>query len=335
MKAKLILIVAIVSLVGVSSLQAHEARPAYLEIKETSHNQYAILWRTPVLSGMRLPVSLKLPDNVHNLRAPIVQDLNDSLLERRLIDAGVNGLEGKRIEFIGLQGTITDVLVRTELLDGTHSTTLVRPSKPWVEFAVSQRPLAVAGAYIQHGIEHIILGLDHLLFVFGLMLIVKDRWMLLKTITAFTVAHSITLAIATLGYASAPTIPLNAGIALSILFLGPEIVRTWRGESSFTIRHPWIVAFAFGLLHGFGFASALTSAGLPRADLPLALLSFNVGVEIGQLSFVFGILLIERCFRILQFHWPRWAEAIPGYAVGIVGAFWTIQRTAILFGIVK
>ena len=135
--------------------------------------------------------------------------------------------------------------------------------------------------------------------------------MLLKTITAFTVAHSITLAIATLGYASAPTLPLNAGIALSILFLGPEIVRTWRGETSFTIRHPWIVAFAFGLLHGFGFASALTSAGLPPADLPLALFSFNVGVEIGQLSFVFGILLIERCFRVLQFQLASLGRSDP------------------------
>jgi hypothetical protein len=156
--------------------------------------------------------------------------------------------------------------------------------------------------------------------------------MLLKTITAFTVAHSITLAIATLGYAEAPVLPLNAAIALSILFLGPEIVRSWRGETSFTIRHPWVVAFAFGLLHGFGFASALTSAGLPKAELPVALLSFNVGVEIGQLSFVALILSLERAFRILEVHWPRWAEALPGYTVGSLGAFWTVQRLAIMFG---
>ena len=167
-----------------------------------------------------------------------------------------------------------------------------------------------------------------MLFVLGLLLIVKDRWMLLKTITAFTVAHSITLAIATLGYAEAPVLPLNAAIALSILFLGPEIVRSWRGETSFTIRHPWVVAFAFGLLHGFGFASALTSAGLPKAELPIALLSFNVGVEIGQLSFVALILLLERAFRILEVRWPRWAEALPGYTVGSLGAFWTVQRLA-------
>ena len=141
-------------------------------------------------------------------------------------------------------------------------------------------------SYVQLGFRHILFGVDHLLFVLGLLLIVADRWMLVKTITSFTVAHSITLAIATLGYASAPMPPLNAAIALSILFLGPEIVRVWRGETSFTIRHPWVVAFAFGLLHGFGFASGLSAMGLPKAEIPLALLLFNVGVEIGQVAFV-------------------------------------------------
>ena len=129
---------------------------------------------------------------------------------------------------------------------------------------------------------------------------------------------------------SVPVVPLNAAIALSILFLGPEIVRIWRGQTSFTIRHPWVVAFAFGLLHGFGFASALTSAGLPRSELPLALLSFNIGVEIGQLGFVLLVLLLERAFRILQIHWPRWVQVLPGFAVGSLGAFWTIQRVVIL-----
>ena len=182
------------------------------------------------------------------------------------------------------------------MLDGRKWTTIAHPSQPWVELAASQTRLGVMGTYIVQGIRHILFGADHLLFVLGLLLIVKDRWMLLKTVTAFTVAHSITLAIATLGYAEAPVVPLNAAIALSILFLGPEIVRSWRGETSFTIRHPWVVAFAFGLLHGFGFASALTSAGLPRTELPLALVSFNVGVELGQLGFILLVLALERSF---------------------------------------
>jgi len=162
------------------------------------------------------------------------------------------------------------------------------------------------------------------------MLIVSDRFMLVKTITAFTLAHSITLAIATLGYAQAPLPPLNAAIALSILFLGPEVVRRWRGETSFTIRHPWVVAFAFGLLHGFGFASGLTAMGLPQAEIPLALLLFNVGVELGQIAFVLLVILLERSFRVLEVRWPVLVERLPGYAVGTLGAYWTIQRTLLL-----
>ena len=336
---------------------AHEARPAYLEIKETAPGKFSVLWRTPVLAGMRLPLVLKIPDDVKNLKAPVVQELADSLVERRSIDAGPNGLAGKRIEFVGLQLTITDVLVRLEMLDGRKWTTIARPSQPWVEVAASQSWWEVMGTYIVEGIRHILFGADHMLFVLGLLLIVKNRWMLLKTVTAFTVAHSITLAIATLGYAEAPVLPLNAAIALSILFLGPEIVRqndaryeirdTGYGigsrnlvsrisylatshPASLTVRYPWVVAFAFGLLHGFGFASALTSAGLPRSELPLALVSFNVGVEVGQLGFIALVLALERSFRVLEIRWPRWAQALPGYTVGSLGAFWTIQRVAMM-----
>jgi hydrogenase/urease accessory protein HupE len=319
-------------LLTISTLSAHEARPAYLEIKETAPGQFNVLWRTPVLAGMRLPITLRLPDDVKNLRPPTVEELADSVVERHWIQAGSNGLSGKRIEFPGLQITITDVLVRVEMLDGRKWTAIVHPSQPWVEIAATQSWLGVAGTYIVQGIRHILFGADHMLFVLGLLLIVKDRWMLLKTVTAFTVAHSITLAIATLGYAEVPVLPLNAAIALSILFLGPEIVRSWRGETSFTIRHPWVVAFAFGLLHGFGFASALTSAGLPHHELPLALVSFNVGVELGQLGFIALILALERSFRILEVRWPRWVEALPGYTVGSLGAFWTIQRVSLLLG---
>ncbi len=342
--------------------RAHEARPAYLEIKETAPGKFNVLWRTPVLAGMRLPLVVKIPDDVKNLKTPVVQELADSLVERRWIDAGPNGLAGKRIEFAGLQLTITDVLVRLEMLDGRRWTTIARPSQPWIEVAASQTWWEVMGTYIVEGIRHILFGADHMLFVLGLLLIVKDRWMLLKTVTAFTVAHSITLAIATFGYAEAPVLPLNAAIALSILFLGPEIVKQNDARSgirdagyeirdtrtshpashitypasrdsnpaSLTIRYPWVVAFAFGLLHGFGFASALTSAGLPRSELPLALVSFNVGVEVGQLGFIALVLALERSFRVLEIRWPRWAQALPGYTVGSLGAYWTIQRVAMM-----
>jgi hydrogenase/urease accessory protein HupE len=319
-------------LLAASMASAHEARPAYLEIKETTPGQFTVLWRTPIMSGMHLPVTLNLPDDARNLREPSVQELSDSLVERRWIEAGRNGLAGKRIEFRGLQMTITDVLVRMEMLDGRRWTTIARPSQPWVEIAAFQTWAGVAGTYIVQGIRHILFGADHMLFVLGLLLIVRNRWMLLKTVTAFTVAHSITLAVATLGYAEVPVLPLNAAIALSILFLGPEIVRSWRGETSVALRHPWAVAFAFGLLHGFGFASALTSAGLPRHELPLALVTFNVGVELGQIGFIALMLALDHSFHILEIRWPRWARALPGYAVGSLGAFWTVQRVTLLFG---
>ena len=186
--------------------------------------------------------------------------------------------------------------------------------------------------YLQLGFQHIVFGPDHLLFVLGLMLIVADRWMLVKTITAFTVAHSITLALATLGHVSLPVPALEAAIALSILFLGPEIVRTWRGETSFTLRHPWVVAFAFGLLHGFGFASGLAAVGLPRDEIPLALLLFNLGVELGQLAFVLVLLVLAHGATVLGLKWPLAARRLPGYLVGTLGAFWTIQRTLLVLG---
>src|SRR5271165_2949937 len=309
---------------------AHEARPAYLEIKETAPNQFSVLWRTPVLAGMRLPISLTLPDDVRNLKQPEVEELADSVVERRAIDAGTGSLAGKRIDFTGLQFTITDVLVRVEMLDGRKWVDVARPARPWIQIAESRGTTATAFTFLTQGIEHILLGVDHLLFVLGLLLIVRTPWMLVKTISAFTVAHSITLAAATLGLASIPAPPLNAAIALSILFLGPEIVRSRRGETSFTIRRPWVVAFAFGLLHGFGFASGLTAIGLPQGDIPLALLTFNIGVEVGQLAFVAMILSLVRAFEVIDMRWPLWVEWAPAYVVGSLGAFWTIERVVMM-----
>lgn len=317
-------------LLAVPAARAHETRPAYLEIKETSPSQFSLLWRTPVLSGMRLPIVLKFPDGVRNVTEPRVQELTDSLVERRVIEAGANGLAGKRIEFVGLQATITDVLVRVEMLDGRKWTTIVRPSQPWVEISASQSWLGVAGTYVVQGIRHILFGYDHLLFVFALILIVRNRRVLFMTITSFTIAHSITLALATLGAVHVPRPPVEAAIALSILLLACEIVRLQHGQVSLTSRWPWAVAFSFGLLHGFGFASALTDIGLPRGDVPLALFSFNVGVELGQLAFigvVLGSLTVAKRIRLASVIRHR---ALPAatYAIGILAAFWFFERLA-------
>ena len=313
-----------------SAAGAHEVRPAYLQLEETAPGRYTVLWRTPVLSGMRLPVALKLPDDVREVGEPVVQELPGSRLERRVIDAGEAGLAGKRIEFPGLQATITDVLVRVSLLDGTRGARLVRPSEPWIEIAAASGPLAVAGAYLAHGVEHILLGFDHLLFVLALILIVRSLRVLLMTITAFTLAHSITLALATLGVLHVPGPPVEAMIALSILLLACEILRMQRGQPSATARWPWLVAFAFGLLHGFGFAGALSELGLPEGDVPLALFAFNVGVELGQLAFIAAVLFVLAVARRVHVLAALEKRALPAaaYAIGILAAFWFFERLA-------
>ncbi|EJN26974.1 HupE / UreJ protein [Pseudomonas sp. GM78] len=314
-------------LMGLTAM-AHESRPAYLELNETAAGRYDVLWRTPVLSGMRLPIVLRFAEGVRTVVEPVESELNDSLIERRVIDAGTTGLVGQRIEFIGLQASITDVLVRVSRLDGSLTTTLVHPAQPWLEIAATPGMFSVAGAFLIHGIQHILGGFDHLLFVFGLLLLVSNGWMLVKTITAFTLAHSITLALAALGAVRLPGPPIEAMIALSILLLAVEIARKNRGQSSFTIQWPWVVAFYFGLLHGFGFAGALAEIGLPQRDLPLALFSFNVGVEIGQLLFVAVVLSLRAL--LLRFRLPRpallYARPVASYALGTLAAFWFFER---------
>ena len=310
---------------------AHELQPGFLELKEVEPGRYDVLWKLPSLgsSDVRMPIAPVFPERCRQLGEPRTDRAGTAWVFAARLECK-NGLAGQSIAVEGLEAFTTDVLVRVQHADGAVETHVLKPVQPSVELRGAGERQRGVGVYLYLGIEHILLGIDHLLFVLGLLLIVRDRWMLLKTVTAFTVAHSITLAVATFGIATVPPAPLNAAIALSILFLGPEIVRSWRGQTSVTIRHPWVVAFAFGLLHGFGFASGLVQLGLPKDEIPLALLLFNVGVEIGQLAFVLLVLLLERAFRQLQIHWPKLVERLPGYLVGTLGAFWTIQRVAIL-----
>ena len=318
----------LVSVLTATATWAHEARPAYLQVTQLGPERFDIQWRTPVLQGMRLPVVLKFPDAVRNVTEPTQRELADSLIERRIVET-IDGLAGQRIEFIGLQTTITDVLVRTETSNGV-TTTLVRPTTPYVVIAAEESWLSVTRVYVVHGIEHILGGYDHLLFVLALVLIVKNRRRLVATITAFTAAHSITLALATLGFVNVPGPPVEAMIAMSILLLATEIVRAQWGAESLTARWPWMVAFAFGLLHGLGFAGALTAIGLPQGDVPLALLMFNVGVEIGQLMFVAVILMIfAMAGRIPSFGAASERMRLAAsYGIGGLAAFWMIERIA-------
>ena len=316
---------------GPTPVAAHESRPGYLEFRETSPGVFRVLWKKPARGQMILSIDPVFPVECSVVGIGSEDIRGGAYLARATIECE-GGLAGKTVEIAGLETTLTDVLVRVYYSNGLQETHLVHPNQTSVVIGGSSSVLQRVGAYTRLGIQHIALGVDHLLFVLGLLLIVSSSMMLIKTITAFTVAHSVTLGIATLGFARVPELPLNAVIALSILFLGPEIVRVWRGQTSFTIRHPWVVALAFGLLHGFGYASGLTAMGLPTNEIPLALLFFNVGVELGQLSFVFLVLGLARSFRSLDIRWPRWAELVPGYAVGTLGALWFIERTAILMG---
>jgi hydrogenase/urease accessory protein HupE len=303
---------------------AHEIRPGYLEITETGPTSYEILWKKPAVGDGVLAIDPRFPEGC-TFRQSLADLRDGAAFVRGSLDCP-DGLTGVRVA--GLETTITDVFVRVRRAGGAEETWLVQPAEP--SFVLGRPPGfgARVWSWTASGIEHILRGADHLLFVLGLLLLVPSRRVLLATVTAFTAAHSVTLALATLDVVHLPTRPVEAAIALSILFLGPEIARRWRGETSFTLRRPWVVAFVFGLLHGFGFATALSGAGIPRNEIPIALACFNVGVELGQLLFVGAVLAAG--WAATRVTWPSWVRRVPGYVVGSMGAFWFFDRVAAL-----
>jgi hydrogenase/urease accessory protein HupE len=237
-------------------------------------------------------------------------------------------LRGQTLGIAGLDGTLTDALVRIEFIDGRTWVQRLTPTAPKTVIPDRRSSWSIAATYLKLGIEHILLGIDHLSFVLALLILTNGAWQLIKTVTAFTVAHSITLVLSTVGAVNVPSKPVEAVIALSIVFVAAEILRTRRGEVGLVARVPWIVAFAFGLLHGFGFAGALSEVGVPEGHIPVALFFFNVGVEIGQLLFVAVALALIAGARRIRLAWPRWAELVPPYAIGSVAMFWAIQRVS-------
>lgn len=305
-----------------SSAWAHEPSMASLELREVRPGSFVGRWLLTSTGG---------EDSLRPIFPPQCRWAPPEL------DCGSEGLQGK-LGFVGIGTTQSAVLVRIVPLTGEAQSHTLTPVQPTA--TVRNRPRETASDYAELvggstvlGLEHILLGPDHLLFVLGLVWIVGWRWMLVKTITAFTVAHSLTLGVAAFGIATPPTAAVNAAVALSILFLGPEMLRAWRGQTSLAMRRPYVVAFAFGLLHGFGFATALTDIGLPRAELPWALLGFNLGVEAGQLLFIAVVGLLVRAVRNLAIQAPHWTGAMPAYTVGGLGAYWTLGRTAVLLGV--
>lgn len=305
---------------------AHEVRPAYLELTQTSAEDYDVLWKVPAAGeDMRLSLHLRLPEDTEETSEHRGLFIKGAFVERWSVKHP-GGLTGRTLHIDGLGSTMTDVLVRIERLDGTTLVSRVEPSRPSLLIVASPSLWSTAGTYFILGVEHILGGIDHLLFVLALLMIVKGRGRLIATITAFTIAHSITLAAATLGWMSVPIAPVEAVIALSIVFVAAEIVHGLRGREGLTARSPWIVALVFGLLHGFGFASALHEVGLPAHAIPVALLLFNVGVEAGQLLFVAAVLLLLAVARRFVSTPPPWAQWLPAYGIGAVAMFWTLER---------
>jgi hydrogenase/urease accessory protein HupE len=256
------------------------------------------------------------------------RSIEDSAYTERWTAICNGGLKGQRIAIQGLQSTLTDVLVRMEYLDGDIEVVRLAPDAPAFVVTGAQASWDVARTYFLLGVDHILSGFDHLLFVFALVLLIRRLWMIAKMVTAFTVAHSITLAGASLGYFSLPQKPVEAAIALSIAFVASELVKQQPGQRRLSESYPWVVAFAFGLLHGFGFAGALKETGLPQTDVPLALLTFNLGVEAGQLLFVAVVLICLAVLRRLHTFSFSVARIVAAYAIGTMSMIWLVERLA-------
>jgi HupE / UreJ protein len=312
-----------------SGLSAHEVRPAYLELRQTSAETYDAFWKVPGQGeNMRLGIYVELPGGSINVTTPRASMANNAFTERWTVKR-TGGLTGGTIHIAGLTATMTDVLVRLERLDGSAQVTRLTPSAPSFVVEAAPRALEVARTYSVLGVEHILTGIDHLLFVLALLIITGGGWKLVKTVTAFTISHSLTLTAATLGFVHVPQRPVEAVIALSIVFVAAaEILRIHRGLESITARAPWLVAFTFGLMHGLGFAGGLSEAGLPAGHVPTALLFFSVGVETGHFMFIGVVLGSIALVRRIRVPSPRWAELIPPYAIGSVAMFWVLQRIA-------
>jgi hydrogenase/urease accessory protein HupE len=335
MRSACLLALALAGLAGPAA--AHRLSPAYFGLDQTSESAYDAQWKVSISGGLadtlepQIPAGCAVDGNVRNY----------TVADARVVHARLNcdgPLAGREFVVEGLPATDTDVLLRVDYLDGSSFTHRLVPESPTVVFPEQPGTLEVVATYLELGVEHILLGVDHLLFVLALLLLVNGWKRLVATVTAFTIAHSITLGAAALGFVTVPSVPVEATIALSILFVATELARGHsdtaaarsanpHAADTLTHRFPWLVAFTFGLLHGFGFAGALNEVGLPQQAIPVALLFFNVGVELGQLVFIAAVLGLGEILRRLALAPPAWAPRATAYVIGCVSAFWVFERT--------
>jgi hydrogenase/urease accessory protein HupE len=312
------------------SARSHEIRPAYLQIVETTPLVYEIYWKVPRMGDAVPRIQPVFPEGftLEVLKDP--KQTPDAAIYTYSLRSETS-LRGKELFINGLNKTLIDVLVSVSFANGEKTTLMLQADRDRGVIPGETSAFQVIKTYTILGIEHILLGIDHLLFVLALIMITKGKWRILKTITAFTLAHSITLSLAALGYVNFPGPPVEAVIALSIVFLASEIMKNIDGKQTMTSKKPWIVAFTFGLLHGFGFAGALSDIGLPQTEIPLALAFFNIGVELGQIIFVVFMLVVIYLIQLKK-DWPPVLKKVPAYAIGSLAAFWMVERIAGFWG---
>jgi HupE / UreJ protein len=325
--AAAVCLIAYIALFAAGPAAAHEVRPAYLELTERTHGVFDVLFKTPMQGDFRLALSVAISGQVEPTTRVVSRVARNAMLQTWQIRAAP--LAGQQVRVAGLENTLSDALLRIEFLDGRSWEQRLTPASPQATIPAAQSGTGVAATYLGLGVEHILLGYDHLLFVLGLIILTASLRQLVKAITAFTAAHSITLAAAALGIVHLPPKPVEAAIALSIAFVALEIIHARAGKAGFAAKAPWMVAFTFGLLHGFGFAGALSEIGMPAGHIPVALLFFNLGVEAGQLMFVAAVMALTAVVHISRLPLPRWAPLVPPYAIGSVAVFWMIQRISV------
>jgi hydrogenase/urease accessory protein HupE len=324
----------VLSWIAGSTAGAHEIRPALLQITQRDAHHYDILWKQPVNGEVAVHLEPRLSGGALDSEPSVATVTPAFALKvwKNLSDAR-QPLDGQTLRIDGLERTITDVLVNVTLSDGRSVQELLKPQRAFVRLDSSAHAAPPAAAYLSLGVEHILTGVDHLLFVFGLLLLVGRSWTLLKTITAFTIAHSVTLAATAFGWLHIRSSVVEALVALSIVVLAVELVRRQQGQTGLTSQYPWVIAFLFGLLHGCAFAGALAEVGLPQEHIPLALFLFNVGVEIGQFLF---IAAASACLWLAG-RWvnsgPAWGRFAVPYAIGGFASYWFIERFLIAIGL--
>jgi hypothetical protein len=321
-----LVLVLLVGLYPETQVNADEIRPALLDIKEQNTGLFAVTWKVPIRGDRVLAITPKLPESFELVGSPTLQDVLGARLEHATYKSNTESLTGQSIVIEGLAALQTDVLLLIQLQNGTQHSAILRPGAPSFTIPRQASKLEIVGDYWRLGTVHILEGVDHLLFVLALLLIVSGFGPLLKAVTSFTVAHSITLALATLGVVHVAPKPTEAIIALSIVFLATEIIHRSNGQIGLAERYPWLIAFIFGLFHGLGFAGALSEIGVPQHEVPLALFMFNVGVETGQLLFIAIVIGMWTVLQRIPFMTSQYIWRVLPYSIGSVAAFWTIGR---------